>query len=60
MIDRVPWMELQPEAHTKRQATQQAWLPSLLGDGDKGIEIVFDKGTLCLAFLQYFLLPFYT
>ncbi len=29
-----------PETHTKRQATQQGCLPSLLGDGDKGIERV--------------------
>jgi hypothetical protein len=26
-----------PETHTKRQATQHGCLPSLLGDGDKGI-----------------------
>ncbi len=29
-----------PKTHTKRQATQHGCLPSLLGDGDKGIEIV--------------------
>jgi hypothetical protein len=26
-----------------RQATQHGWLPSLLGDGDKEIEIVFGE-----------------
>jgi hypothetical protein len=26
------------ETHTKRQATQHGFLPSLLGDGDKGIK----------------------
>ncbi len=31
------------ETHTKRQATQHGCLPSLLGDGDKGIEIVFGE-----------------
>jgi hypothetical protein len=38
-----------PETHTKRQATQQGCLPSLLGDGDKGIEIVYceEKNILC-------------
>jgi hypothetical protein len=30
-----------PETHTKRQATQNGCLPSLLVDGDKGIEIVY-------------------
>jgi hypothetical protein len=30
-----------PETHTKRQATQHDCLPSLLGDGDKLIEIVY-------------------
>jgi hypothetical protein len=29
---------VQPETHTKRQATQHGYLPSLLGDGDKEIE----------------------
>jgi hypothetical protein len=29
------------ETHTKRQATQHSWQPSLLGYGDKGIEIVY-------------------
>ncbi len=29
--------------HTKRQATQHGCLPSLLGDGDKGIEIAYGK-----------------
>jgi hypothetical protein len=27
-----------PETHTKRQATQHGCLPSLLGDGDKGLK----------------------
>jgi len=30
-----------PETHTKRPATQHGCLPSLLGDRDKGIEIVY-------------------
>ncbi len=29
------------ETHSKRQATQPGCLPSLLGNGDKGIEIVY-------------------
>ncbi len=29
------------ETHTLRQATQHVCLPSLLGDGDKGIEIAY-------------------
>ncbi len=33
----------QRHTHTKRQATQHGWLPSLLGDGDKSIEIVYDR-----------------
>jgi hypothetical protein len=31
---------VQPETHTKRQATQHGSLSSLLGDGNKRIEIV--------------------
>jgi hypothetical protein len=31
------------ETHTKRQATRHSCLPSLLGDGDKGIKIVYDE-----------------
>jgi hypothetical protein len=31
------------DTHNKRQATQHGCLPSLLGDGDKGIEIVYGK-----------------
>jgi hypothetical protein len=33
-----------PETRSKRQATQHGCLPRLLGDGDKGIEIVFGEG----------------
>ncbi len=33
-----------PKTHTKRQATRHGYLPSLLGDGDKGIEIVYGYG----------------
>jgi hypothetical protein len=33
----------QPETHTKRQATQHGCLPSLMGDGDKGIEILYSE-----------------
>jgi hypothetical protein len=32
-----------PETHTKRQATQHGCLPSLLGDGNKGIAIVYGE-----------------
>ncbi len=32
-----------PETQTKRQATQHGFLSSLLGDGDKGIEKVYDE-----------------
>ncbi len=32
-----------PETHTKRQATQHGCLPSLLGDGNKGIEIEYGE-----------------
>jgi hypothetical protein len=31
------------QRHTQRQATQRGCLPSLLGDGDKGIEIVYGE-----------------
>ncbi len=39
----------QPETHTKRQATQHGCLPSMLGDEDKRIEIVYgeEKNILC-------------
>ncbi len=33
--------KLESETHTQRQAIQHGCLPSLLGDGDKGIEIVY-------------------
>jgi hypothetical protein len=33
----------EPKTHTKRQATQHGCLPSLLGDEDKGIEIVYSE-----------------
>jgi hypothetical protein len=32
-----------PETHTKRQATQHGCLTSLMGDGDKGIEILYSE-----------------
>jgi hypothetical protein len=32
-----------PETHIERQATQHGRLPSLLGDGDKGNEIVYGE-----------------
>jgi hypothetical protein len=38
---------LKPETHTKRQATQHGCLPSLLGDGDKVIEIVCGEKIFC-------------
>ncbi len=40
-----------PETHTKRQATQHGYLylPSLLGDGDKGIEIVYGEEKIFCA-----------
>jgi hypothetical protein len=31
------------ETHSKRQATQHGCLPSLLGDGDKGIELEYGE-----------------
>ncbi len=31
------------DTYTKRQATQHDCLPSLLGDGNKGIEIVYNE-----------------
>ncbi len=31
------------ETHTNREATQHDWLPSLLGDEDAGIEIVYGE-----------------
>ena len=34
---------LSSETHTKRQATQNGFLPSLLGDGDKIIDIMFGE-----------------
>jgi hypothetical protein len=36
--------------HTKRLATQHGCLPSLLGDGDNGIEIVYseEKNIFCI------------
>jgi hypothetical protein len=37
------------ETHTKRHATQHDCLPSLLSDGDKGIEIVCsEEKNICL------------
>jgi hypothetical protein len=37
-----------PETHTKRQATQHGCLPGLLGEGDKGFEIVYgEEKMLC-------------
>jgi hypothetical protein len=37
--------------HTKRQATQHGCMPRLLGDGDKGIEMLYGekKNILYLA-----------
>jgi hypothetical protein len=35
--------EVETETHFKRQATLHDCLPSLLGDGDKGIKIVYDE-----------------
>jgi hypothetical protein len=34
---------VQPERHAKRQVTQHGSLPSLLDDGDKGIQIVYGE-----------------
>jgi hypothetical protein len=36
-------MKLQADPHTERQATQHGFLPSLLCDGDKEIEIVYGE-----------------
>jgi hypothetical protein len=48
VLDTVPV----PETHKKRQATQHGCLPSLLCDGDKGIEIVYseEKNSLYWAY----------
>ncbi len=37
-------LNMTAETHSKRQATQHGCLPSVLGDGDKGIEIVYGEG----------------
>jgi hypothetical protein len=37
----IPTGRTRTETLSKRQATQHGWLPSLLGDGDKGIKIVY-------------------
>jgi hypothetical protein len=39
------FQEVAAETHTKRRATQHGCLPSLLGDGYKGIEIVYGEET---------------
>jgi hypothetical protein len=45
-----PHIKVRNRDHTKRQATQHDCLPSLLGSGDKGIEIVYgEKKYLVLA-----------
>jgi hypothetical protein len=36
-------LQYQPEIHTKRQATQHDWPPSLLGDRNKGIETSYGE-----------------
>jgi hypothetical protein len=33
----------QPETYSKRQATKHGCLPSLMGNGDKGIEILYSE-----------------
>jgi hypothetical protein len=47
------WGPTKPETHTKRQATHHGCLPSLLGDRDKEIEILYStvrkKNILCWA-----------
>ncbi len=40
------------ETHTRRQVTQQGCLPSFLGDGDKGIEIVYSEDPFHLYSLR--------
>jgi hypothetical protein len=35
--------KFQLESYIKRQATQEGCLSSLLGDGDKGIEILYSE-----------------
>ncbi len=53
MTSKIPFIcnfLLWAEAHTKtkRQATRQGYLPSLLGEGDKGIKIVYgEEKILC-------------
>ncbi len=41
-----------PETRTKRQAIQHGFLPSLLGDRDKGIEIVYGDGGIFLYWVD--------
>jgi hypothetical protein len=38
-----------PETHTMRQATLHVCLPSLMGDGDTGIEIVCSEEKKCFV-----------
>jgi hypothetical protein len=40
------YQKLGPETHTKGQATQHGCLPSLLGDGDNKIELVYGEGKI--------------
>ncbi len=37
------YLYIQRDRHTKRHVTQHGRLPSLLGDGDKGIQIVYGE-----------------
>ncbi len=39
--------------NTKRQVTQHGCLPGLLGDGDKGFEIVYGEGKKYLYWADY-------
>jgi hypothetical protein len=44
-----PVYKAEIETHTKAQATQHGWLPSLLVYGDKGIEIVYGEEKIFCA-----------
>jgi hypothetical protein len=48
-----PVLAIPPETNSKRQATQYGCLPSLLGDRDKGIEIVYGEEKSILYWAYY-------
>jgi hypothetical protein len=46
-------LSLNSETHAKRQATQYVCLPSLLGDGDKGMRIAYGEEKNILYWVDY-------